>query len=180
MYRRITIAVTNQHARFVGRPNTYASVDQESLLAHIRSMHTVTDKNCSHVYCLYWYSIFTLLDPSPFHILFACSRTRKSSRPSACRASPICPANTSATALKCCASRSLVPLTSVMYPAVPSIAGTSITYANESQAVLRVQRKYLWRLVVMSAPCQSAVSLFPSCLSKLLPLPQCRSVLYAA
>jgi hypothetical protein len=37
-----------------------------------------------------------------------------------------------------------------MYPAVPSIAGTKMTYANESHAVRRVQRKYLWRLVVMS------------------------------
>ena len=57
---------------------------------------------------------------------------------------------------------SLAPLTSVMYPAVPSIAGTSITYANESQAVRRVQWKYLWRLVVMSTPCQPAVPQSPS------------------
>lgn len=41
-------------------------------------------------------------------------------------------------------------LTSVIYPAVPSIAGTNITYANESHAVRFVQRKYLWRLTVIS------------------------------
>jgi hypothetical protein len=40
-------------------------------------------------------------------------------------------------------TRAFVPLTSVMYPAVPNIAGTNMTYANESQAVRRVQRKYL-------------------------------------
>lgn len=42
-----------------------------------------------------------------------------------------------------------------MYPAVPNIAGTKMTYANEIQAVRLVQRKYLCRLVVMSAMCQS-------------------------
>jgi len=47
-----------------------------------------------------------------------------------------------------------------MYPAVPNIAGTSMTYANDNHAVRRVQRKYLWRLVVMSVgalarPCLS-------------------------
>jgi hypothetical protein len=41
-------------------------------------------------------------------------------------------------------------LTSVMYPAVPSIVGTRITYANEIHAVRLVQRKYLWRLTIMS------------------------------
>jgi hypothetical protein len=44
----------------------------------------------------------------------------------------------------------ILALTSVMYPAVPNIAGTSMTYANDNHAVRRVQRKYLWRLVVMS------------------------------
>jgi hypothetical protein len=45
----------------------------------------------------------------------------------------------------------VAPLTSVMYPAVPKRPGTKMTYANEIHAVRRVQRKYLWRLVVMSA-----------------------------
>lgn len=35
------------------------------------------------------------------------------------------------------------------------MAGTSMTYAKEIQAVRRVQRKYLWRLVVMPVVCQS-------------------------
>jgi hypothetical protein len=46
------------------------------------------------------------------------------------------------------------PLTSVMYPAVPNKPGTRMTYANEIHAVRLVQRKYLWRLVTMSALCQ--------------------------
>jgi hypothetical protein len=47
-----------------------------------------------------------------------------------------------------------------MYPAVPSIVGTKMTYANESHAVRFVQRKYLWRLTVMSVGrCQHLSSL---------------------
>lgn len=45
---------------------------------------------------------------------------------------------------------SIPALTSVMYPAVPTMEGTKTTYAKVNQAVRRVQRKYLWRLTVMS------------------------------
>lgn len=42
-------------------------------------------------------------------------------------------------------------LTSVMNPRYPNIAGTTTTYANVSHPVRGVQRKYLWRLTIMSA-----------------------------